>query len=114
MNMNLFLLMRKCFSFQSVSAAAFFCLLHFLTACGTTGHSGSLTAGEPKNSKMGKGASPSTQSRQGQGASSGINQQTEKSPRNELHPAAKPAPKTEKKPEKDIKPLPLSDDISPM
>ena len=114
MNMNLFLFMRKYFSFQSVSAVTFFCLLHFLSACGTTGHSRSLTAGEPKNSKMGKGASPSTQSRQGQGASSGINQQIEKSPRNELRPAVKPAPKTEKKPAKATKPAPLPDDISPM
>jgi hypothetical protein len=95
---------RKYFSFESFSAVAFFCLLLFLSACATTGHSRSIIDGEPKSSKMEKKIAPA----------STINQQTEKTPGNELQPAVKPAPKTEKKPEKNTKPEPLFDDISPM
>ncbi len=53
MNMNLLLFMheyRKYFPCQSVFAIAFLCLLSLLPACGTTGLSSSVTAGEPKNS----------------------------------------------------------------
>jgi len=89
MDMNLFLFMhehRKYFLLNLFPRSLSFCFLLFLPACGTTGHSRSFTDGEPKNSKMGKkSAPPST-----------IDQQTEKSPRYELHPAAKPATKTEK------------------
>ena len=51
--MNLFLFMpeyRKYFSFRPACAAVFICLISFLPACGTTGLSQSVTAGEPKNS----------------------------------------------------------------
>ena len=60
-----------------------------------------------------KDAPPLAQSKQGPRSSSSINQQTEKS-KSDLRPSGKPAPKTEKRHEKDLKPLPLSEDISPM